>query len=808
MGRMLIKKSENGKEAYLGNVYAGKEPMTTTDFFSGSRTNSLGPSFIRAAMRQFFRDNPAVERITGERMSGARYGQAASGRGSVEMTVNRPNSLGAPPEFPPGKPQTYHPIQTLFDHIENRPGGARLDPKSPLLPLADQIKDLMEERRAGLEADVSDTMGFWEDYFPHNWLDPRINVDRAFAKEYGSGRQGNGYHLRERQLPTIFDGIQRGLTPRFPNPIEATLHYIQAVDDFRAAERIRGQGLDYDGLYYARDGSNLLGPTDAPLSGRSATRLRVYNDADGKAHAYQETLYAPRGWAQIYNNWIGRGIYDWKGGVGEYAGSLYDKLNKAKNASLGLAFGLSGFHPVVIMKQTAGAHWGEIGADVARGDVGRALAHFGMGLPTGVGTVMAARRGAQFNKAYMDRPGATPTDLKLAKIYRDAGGAAASAGRGEPYFASGARNLFTSWARAGSWGIENPLGRALAAPAGMATELAKSTASGLAGAVRRAPGEGLGRQVSFAVPRMLGALTESFGRVTDTIMGPLFDKLIPAVKQGVWADHMEGWIKAHPTATGDEIVAHGRQTMDRIDNTHGEMNMENIFWPRTAKQLANLATVSIGWEFGSWRAAGKTVEDLSTKEGGARFGQNATSLMGYITAMATFNAAYQFFKTGTTPLQTGVSNFVMPQTVKNDPMSVVQTPGEEKEAVRIYGLMKAAAGDPVKLARLPFDYLGGKAQPMLRDIEAFIGSHNTKEFLKKALENHQPAGMWANSPNANLTPLETQMGVHSAPNSITGYKPPHASGGSIKSPPIPGRAPAPRQERSETPRSRSRRERE
>lgn len=82
-------------------------------------------------------------------------------------------------------------------------------------------------------------MGFWEDYFPHDWLDPQVKVERAFGDVYGPGRQGSGYHLQGRTVPTIFDGITRGLTPRFPNPVEGALHYVQGVEDYLAAERVR-----------------------------------------------------------------------------------------------------------------------------------------------------------------------------------------------------------------------------------------------------------------------------------------------------------------------------------------------------------------------------------------------------------------------------------------------------------------------------------------------------------------------------------------------------------------------------------------
>lgn len=36
------------------------------------------------------------------------------------------------------------------DHVENRPGGARLAPDSPLLPLADKVRGVLDDRKQQL----------------------------------------------------------------------------------------------------------------------------------------------------------------------------------------------------------------------------------------------------------------------------------------------------------------------------------------------------------------------------------------------------------------------------------------------------------------------------------------------------------------------------------------------------------------------------------------------------------------------------------------------------------------------------------
>lgn len=663
--------------------------------------------------------------------------------------------------------QGYHPLQALFDHMENRPGGARLDPSSPLHPLAETMRGLLDERKAEL-ANLSDTIGLWEDYYPHAWLDPRVKVDDAFHTVYGPGRQGSAYHLQGRSVPTIFDGITRGLTPKFPNPIEGALHYMASIDDYLAAERVRQTMLDQGHAYYAQQPQ--LG--DVPLKGRAATRPRVYNDAEGNANAYTEQLYAAPGFARVYNNWVGRGIAEW---AGPGAQTVYNKLLMAKNALLGLAFGLSGFHPMVIAKQTTASAIANGIGELSKGDLENGLWHAGMGAITPVQVTKQVAKGARFDSVYMGTaPNPTPLEQQLKDIYVKAGGVAPSQGRGEPYFASQARNLFTEWSRAGAWGSEGyPIEKAIMAPAAVPATALKSTARDLAGAIGNST-ESIPKRAALTIPRAVGAIAENFGRVSDTIMSPLFDKIIPQIKRAAWADEMESYIRSHPLADEAELLRVGRQAMDSMDDRFGEMNMENVFWPRTVKQIAQLMTVSTGWEYGSWRAAGRGLEDLATAPQGERMTTRARALMGYVGAMALFASVYQYLKTGSTPFSTGLWNFATPLSRGNDPASAVQVPGEEKEATRVWSLLQRAGGDPVRWIQAAGQYVWGKANPVVRDTQAIFQSKDYHDFFKRLLDNSTPYMVSNKSPNADLSPFEKWLGFRSAPSAATGA-PAHAS---------------------------------
>ena len=159
-------------------------------------------------------------------------------------------------------------------------------------------------------------------------------------------------------------------------------------------------------------------------------------------------------------------------------------------------------------------------------------------------------------------------------------------------------------------------------------------------------------------------------------------------------------MRYNPLASEEEVLAEMRRTMDRVDNTHGEMNMRNVFGPQKVKQLANALTVSMGWEYGSARMMGKAGEDAILGGSEGRFSQHVRTVLGYTLGMGLFNMAYQYYKTGTTPFSTGYSGFAMPQTRPNDPTSAVMVPGEERGRVtRIASLFAQAGTDPLKLAR-------------------------------------------------------------------------------------------------------------
>ena len=313
----------------------------------------------------------------------------------------------------PGKP-VEHPFMSMINHMEGYPGAAPLPADHPLFKFTQDFKQAMEDRRKGLETDVNeakaqgrDPMSFIDQYVPHQYLDPAKKINEAF----GYGRQGSTGATRERTIPYMQDAISRGLTPAHLNPYDMAMHYVVSIDDFRAAERIRNRAIDSGQAYYATEAR---APGDKPLDGRGATRQRLFTNKAGKPQVINEKLFAPQGYAQVYNNWLSKGF---QGG----AKTLYDKWMTAKNASLGMSFGISGFHPLVMYKQSMGAAFGEGMEHLRHGNVGAALAEFGIAPVAISRDVYKGKKGAS---AYMQSQPFNGVTDRMSKLWQDAGGVA------------------------------------------------------------------------------------------------------------------------------------------------------------------------------------------------------------------------------------------------------------------------------------------------------------------------------------------------------------------------------------------------
>ncbi len=232
----------------------------------------------------------------------------------------------------------------FLSYVEGRSGRfAGTQMRDPALQsLADTLKTEFGKRMAKIQALPShQQQAFIDDYFPHFWKDPS-KAQQAAQTSGGMSRQGSGASLKARTVPTIADGLAMGLEPVTTNPLEATLRYVTSMDRFIASTDVLETAKNAGQVRYIKP--QVMGASGHPNSfkvpdGWKPLKGRGSTDASGGQ------AYAPEGFANVYNNWISRGIHE-----NENAGKAYDAVRHTSNAITGLELGLSGYHFLTVSK--------------------------------------------------------------------------------------------------------------------------------------------------------------------------------------------------------------------------------------------------------------------------------------------------------------------------------------------------------------------------------------------------------------------------------------------------------------------------
>ncbi len=118
---------------------------------------------------------------------------------------------------------------------------------------------------------------------------------------------------------------------------------------------------------------------------------------------------------------------------------------------------------------------------------------------------------------------------------------------------------------------------------------------------------------------------------------PVLGHIVPRMKLGVFVDmarfvfekaENDGWTK-------EQTIAALQEAWDAVDDRMGQLVYDNLFWRRTAKDLALSTVRSVGWNVGTWRAAVGGVADVigQTSSGVRGKGFRMTPRMGYLIAM-------------------------------------------------------------------------------------------------------------------------------------------------------------------------------
>jgi len=675
------------------------------------------------------------------------YRQYTNEMSAYAEAVARAKQAGQPTEDIPLP--AMHPIQALYDHLEDRPGGGRLSPDSPLYGAAETIQGMMKSMRQEIERHY-DTEGFIENYVRHMY-----DSNSAFDQAFGAGRRGSSASLNQRTIPYLFDAMVRGLKMKYPDPIDNALQYIQGMSDHLASERTIHELENAGQLQWARRAPEPgwvklrdlqrkpQAPEKEPGAEPSAQPRQITDDTDvalspgggivslGRGAGPEQLRLAgpaePRpapepslGWqrrqapnveyawahpatATIYNNWAGRGFNSWARGA-----PIFQNLQRAANMSTALKLGLSGAHMFNIAHEVVASGLANAFGEIRQGELVRGLKDMGMTATLFPRLKADWSKGENFQNIYLGKAGElTPVQAQMRKLYIEAGGR--PLGRGQEMAIDRAKNLFTAWKQGG---LPEHFRR-----------MGEDIATG---------------NKALSPARAVIAGAQLLGDVSHTLSAPLFDNAIPKLKVAAWANEMEAYIRAHPNAADEELSTVARRNLDSIDDRYGEMNMENVFLPRYVKQVANTALLSTGWWYGTMRAFGRGAADLAMLKNTTR----ARWLLALPLTTAMISTIYQGIKTGQTP--SSFTDLIMPRTggmLPSGEPERAQFLSPWKEFFDNYSgafAVSHAGGDPAMLLKQAAHYVGAKANPALRSMIDFATSPEGHAWWKDIVNDAMP----------------------------------------------------------------------
>lgn len=481
--------------------------------------------------------------------------------------------------------------------------------------IADDVRKVYSRYRDLTEKAVGKNTGsvpqFIDDYYTHLWKDDPSKVKAAFA-DGKTGFQGSGRNLKQRSIPTLEEGLQRGLTPVTENPVEMTMHYVNNMAKYLTTHEVQGTLKELNYARFARQGKAPEGWVKLDGIHTDKPGGLFVNKVTEKAQAMPDRqLYAHPDVARVYNNWISKGLE--RGDIGP----VFAGMRKATNAMTMLKLGLSSYHLATM------AHESVI-SDVARGFQALSRGEVKTGAKAIGGAAAApvrtALRGRKMERELLD----TKTPDALSKKVN------------EQFVRSGGRLKMDPVYRArGSGSFYNALEKGT-----FKRELSE--------AGKRIYGKGVS-----GGDRVKGAL--DFGaNVIQSTAAPLFEKYIPMIKRGAFASHMEDFIKANPNASQEELDKAAVKVNDSIDNRFGELVQDNLFWHKQMKQGAQLLLLSPTWTIGTVREIGGGLADLVGKAPADIVkGKGLSTRAAYVAALAatdaTLNSVMTYLKTGTAP---------------------------------------------------------------------------------------------------------------------------------------------------------------
>lgn len=584
---------------------------------------------------------------------------------------------------------------------------------------ADAMRAAWDSRRQAIQdLGTGKLQSFIDNYYSHSgiWADPEdanarlgIGSDEKEAAAIerarlagGGSMEGNKSFLKQRTIPTVADGIARGVKLKDGwNPVDIALASMRNMDRYLMAHQTLNEWKDAGLIKYVRAGAmapdgyvrindkvaTVFGPREGAVTLPEGANIEQ-GDVGVPGRRIMGEYYAPAHVARIANNYMSPGMR---------GAAAYDLLRGIGNTLNQAQLGLSGFH-IGTTSIIAAASRMALGLQYLKGG------EFAKGAEalatTPAAPISSALHGAKLRAEYL-RPGVpTPALDWLNKPILGSGTSPDYAALANLYAEGGGRAVMDSW-------YKNT------APERMVTAW---NAGGVMGKAKAG---------ALSIPTLL-----------DAVNRPTMEHWVPMQKAGAFAELATRAMEELPEdATIDDFRAAASTIQDSIDNRYGQMVYDNLFWNKTFKDLAMLSTRSLGWNLGSIRELAGGAVDLvkmsqSPPAAGAPFegstgelSPRAAFTMAYPMVIGMLGATYQYLMTGKGPEE--LKDYFYPQNGGT-------TPDGNPDRSTFPGFWQ----DVPSYVRDPWGTLKNKSNPMLSTLNQML--RNEDYYHREIMNRNDP----------------------------------------------------------------------
>ena len=437
----------------------------------------------------------------------------------------------------------------FMDNIEK--GAVQAD--AALQSTANTIRNLLDTRRSQIQAlGTGKLETFNENYFPHIWEDPEKATDMMRNWFGRKPLEGSKSFLKQRTIPTIEEGLEKGLKLVSDNPVDLTVLKLREMDKYLMAHEtlnemkntglakfIKGDGRqEVDGWIKIND---KIATVYAPKELQATTEKGTPIGTTILGH-----YYAPENAAAIINSYLKPGLRnkEWFRG---YLG-LSNIMNQAQ-------LGLSAFH------------LGFTSFDAAISKAALGLNQMLGGSPVkGVTSVLSS------------------PFAPLTTVFKG-------------------NKVLKEWYKPGSQGAEIGAVVDNLRLAGGRVRMDKFYQTRVTEKMID----------SFRQGKLMGGVLRLPFAAIEMSMRPIMEQLVPRQKLGVFMD-LASWRMDVLSAKGagrEEIRDHMQKIWDSVDNRMGQLVYDNLFWEKTTKDLGMASVRSLGWNLGTFRELGGGAIDLA-----------------------------------------------------------------------------------------------------------------------------------------------------------------------------------------------------